>query len=65
MLSSTGITENIRTIGCIGGGAHKYAKEFEDQLGKIIVLSMAFHIWVHYMHWLSVGFLVRFTAMPS
>mmetsp|Transcript_23682 Transcript_23682/g.22788 ORF Transcript_23682/g.22788 Transcript_23682/m.22788 type:complete len:796 (+) Transcript_23682:252-2639(+) len=33
MLSSTGITENIRTIGCTGGGAHKYAKEFEDQLG--------------------------------
>jgi type II pantothenate kinase len=29
----TGITENIRTIGCTGGGAHKYAKEFEDQLG--------------------------------
>jgi pantothenate kinase len=33
MLSSTGITENIRTIGCTGGGAHKYAKEFQDQLG--------------------------------
>ena len=33
MLSATGITENIRTIGCTGGGAHKYAKEFEEQLG--------------------------------
>ena len=37
MLSSTGITENIRTIGCTGGGAHKYAKEFEDQLGITFV----------------------------
>jgi type II pantothenate kinase len=33
MLSSTGITENIRTTGCTGGGAHKYSKEFEEQLG--------------------------------
>ena len=37
MLSCTGITENIRTIGCTGGGAHKYAKEFEDQLGITFV----------------------------
>jgi Fumble len=37
LLSSTGITENIRTIGCTGGGAHKYAKEFEDQLGITFV----------------------------
>ena len=37
MLSSTGITENIRTIGCTGGGAHKYAKEFEEQLGITFV----------------------------
>lgn len=32
LLSSTSIIENIRTIGCTGGGAHKYAKEFEDEL---------------------------------
>ena len=37
LLSSTGITENIRTIGCTGGGAHKYAKEFEEQLGITFV----------------------------
>ena len=37
MLSCTGIAENIRTIGCTGGGAHKYAKEFEDQLGITFV----------------------------
>ena len=37
MLSATGITENIRTIGCTGGGAHKYAKEFEEQLGITFV----------------------------
>lgn len=33
LISSTSITENISTIGCTGGGAHKYAKDFEDQLG--------------------------------
>jgi hypothetical protein len=33
VLSSSGVTENIRTIGCTGGGAHKYAKQFEEQLG--------------------------------
>ena len=32
LLSSTSIIENIRTIGCTGGGAHKYAKEFEEEL---------------------------------
>ena len=37
MLSFTGITENIRTLGCTGGGAHKYAKEFEEQLGITFV----------------------------
>lgn len=33
LLSSTGITENIRTIGCTGGGSHKYAHTFEEELG--------------------------------
>lgn len=33
ILSSTSVTENIRTIGCTGGGAHKYDKEFSEQLG--------------------------------
>lgn len=32
LLSSTSVTENIRRIGCTGGGAHKYAKDFEDEL---------------------------------
>jgi pantothenate kinase len=32
MLSSTSVTENIRTIGCTGGGAHKFAQEFEENL---------------------------------
>jgi pantothenate kinase len=32
-LSANGITENIRTIGCTGGGAHKYAKAFDEDLG--------------------------------
>jgi type II pantothenate kinase len=31
-LSSTAITDNIRTIGCTGGGAHKYSTLFQDQL---------------------------------
>mmetsp|Transcript_401 Transcript_401/g.414 ORF Transcript_401/g.414 Transcript_401/m.414 type:complete len:574 (+) Transcript_401:74-1795(+) len=31
-ISSTSITENIHTIGCTGGGAHKYAKEFSERL---------------------------------
>lgn len=32
-MSSTALIENINTIGCTGGGAHKYATEFEEQLG--------------------------------
>ena len=32
LLNSAAITENIRSIGCTGGGAHKYAQEFSDQL---------------------------------
>lgn len=32
LLNAASITENIRTIGCTGGGAHKYAKEFQDEL---------------------------------
>jgi type II pantothenate kinase len=31
-LSTTGVTQNIRTIGCTGGGAHKYAQAISDQL---------------------------------
>ena len=31
-MSSTALIENIKTIGCTGGGAHKYAAEFEEQL---------------------------------
>jgi len=33
LLSENSITENIHTIGCTGGGAHKYEKEFSEQLG--------------------------------
>ena len=32
LLASTSITEHIHTIGCTGGGAHKYAKEFSERL---------------------------------
>lgn len=32
-LSSTAITENIRSIGCTGGGAQKYARIMEEELG--------------------------------
>ena len=32
LLGAASITENIRTIGCTGGGAHKYAKKFEEEL---------------------------------
>lgn len=31
-IAATSITENIHTIGCTGGGAHKYAREFSDRL---------------------------------
>lgn len=31
-MSSTALIENIKSIGCTGGGAHKYAAEFEEQL---------------------------------
>lgn len=31
-LTDASITENIRTIGCTGGGAHKYAKKVRDDL---------------------------------
>lgn len=32
LASQNAITENIKTIGCTGGGAHKYASDVEDQL---------------------------------
>jgi len=32
LLAQTAITENILTIGCTGGGSHKYAKDFDDRL---------------------------------
>jgi type II pantothenate kinase len=32
LLSGTAIPENIRTIGCTGGGAHKFSKIFEEEL---------------------------------
>jgi type II pantothenate kinase len=39
-LASTAITENIRTIGCTGGGGHKYAKQFAEQLEiKVVPLD--------------------------
>jgi type II pantothenate kinase len=31
-LTNASITENIRTIGCTGGGAHKYAQKVQDDL---------------------------------
>ena len=42
MLSSTSVTENIRTIGCTGGGAHKFAQEFEDNL------DIKFQVMIYY-----------------
>lgn len=32
-VSSNALVENIRTIGCTGGGAHKFAGHFEEELG--------------------------------
>lgn len=32
-MSDAALIDDIRSIGCTGGGAHKYAKEFEEQLG--------------------------------
>ena len=32
LLEASGVTEHIKTIGCSGGGAHKYARMFEDEL---------------------------------
>jgi pantothenate kinase len=32
LLENTGVTEHIRTIGCTGGGAMKYAHTFEEEL---------------------------------
>lgn len=31
-LSSTALAEHVRSIGCTGGGAHKYADEFQSEL---------------------------------
>ena len=28
--------DNIHTIGCTGGGSHKYAKEFSEHLGLYV-----------------------------
>lgn len=33
LLSETSLIENIHTMGCTGGGAYKYKKEFSEQLG--------------------------------
>jgi type II pantothenate kinase len=38
-LSGAGVTENIKTIGCTGGGAHKYAAAIAERL-EISVLQM-------------------------
>lgn len=39
-LSSINITENIKTMGCTGGGGHKYSKQFQDELGiKVVPLD--------------------------
>lgn len=39
-LSSTAITQNIQTIGCTGGGGHKYARQFAEELEiKVVPLD--------------------------
>ncbi|KAJ1438339.1 fumble-domain-containing protein [Ochromonadaceae sp. CCMP2298] len=35
-VASTALIDNIRTIGCTGGGAHKFSGDFDDQLGITI-----------------------------
>ena len=50
VLSSTAITENIRTVGCTGGGAHKYAHEFEEQLGITVTQQDELACLVRGMH---------------
>ena len=37
-LGETSMIDNIHTIGCTGGGSHKYAKEFSEQLGTMCVI---------------------------
>ena len=50
LLSSTSLTENIATIGCTGGGAHKFAKQFEDQLDIKFVQNDELKSLVRGMH---------------
>jgi type II pantothenate kinase len=49
-LSTTGVTQNIRTIGCTGGGAHKYAEAMADQLDITVIQTDELECLVRGMH---------------
>lgn len=50
LLASTSVTENIHTIGCTGGGAHKYAKEFAERLDITVHQTDEFTSLIRGMH---------------
>ena len=49
-VNSTAPIENIRSIGCTGGGAHKYASEFEEELEITFNKFDELHSLVRGMH---------------
>lgn len=55
-VSATAPVENIKTIGCTGGGAHKYASEFEEELEIIFDKHDELSSLVRGMHFAVVNF---------
>lgn len=55
-MSSTALIENIKSIGCTGGGAHKYAKEFEDHLEIVFNKFDELRCLIWGMHFALVNF---------
>lgn len=56
LLGAASITENITTIGCTGGGAHKYASEFEEKLDIRFVQQDELQSLVRGMHYALTNF---------
>ena len=56
LLGAASITENIRSIGCTGGGAHKYAKKFLDELDIQFVQQDELNSLIRGMHYALTNF---------
>ena len=55
-LSSTEVTENIKSMGCTGGGAHKYSCIIHDYLGIEVVKFDELQCLIRGMHFALMNF---------